>query len=460
MAKGFRRWTAVTCTFIIVAVTAVVYHQPGVDLAKKGLEAWAQAEHLGRNVVVEQLQDVLPPPYKVPKKHATTDISATHHEIFSQSSKDGKYLRLDFGDYQATNPNILPHPQLEDTWIMVAQQQKSIVPNTVWFAELVCLATFQDDDVLRCIESPLTLPIAATASPHCTGTYEHFSWNIGPHDARVFYGPLSPFIIYGSNSAFACFGLWAQDFRRLVDWGRIEAEADYSPQQRQVFTYPTDLQRPPPVGVIEKNWFFFWDLEEQMYLHYDMFPRRVYARVEPDGAAGVDLSELTREADEVCMAKYLPVLPLENESIHQATNSLLVTMCKRGEVGCVLDKGNTFLMVIVQHKKFYDLHSVYEPYVVLFEAEAPFRLHAISEKPLWISGRGMEGETRPKGVQEGREWMQTEMLYVTSMSWKDKGMKYHGHADDVLLVGFGIEDETSAVIDVRAEHLLEGLQMC
>ena len=53
------------------------------------------------------------------------------------------------------------------------------------------------------------------------------SLSIGPHDARVFYGPEAPFTVYGSNSGFTCFGQWIQDIRVLVhDFGLESMAAD------------------------------------------------------------------------------------------------------------------------------------------------------------------------------------------------------------------------------------------
>jgi hypothetical protein len=146
------------------------------------------------------------------------DIAETYREVFSVTTADKKYFLVDFGEQEAMNPNIIPHPVLNDTWIIVAQRQKSSVEKSVWFAELVCDAVFSDG-VLGCVEPPVILPIAATFGDKCVDDLEYFSLNIGPHDARVFYGPRTPFAIYGSNSAYTCFGQWMVDFRILVDWG-------------------------------------------------------------------------------------------------------------------------------------------------------------------------------------------------------------------------------------------------
>jgi hypothetical protein len=52
------------------------------------------------------------------------------------------------------------------------------------------------------------------------------------------------------------------------------------------------------------------------------------------------------------------------------------------------------------------------------------------------------------------------MFYVTSLSWKGQGQRYHGYIDDVLFVAFGIEDEKSAAIDLVAGDLLQDLGFC
>lgn len=388
-----------------------------------------------------------------------TDAAETHREVLSVSTADKKYFLIDFGDQGATNPSIIPHPVLNDTWIIVGQQQKSsVIKNSVWFAELVCNAVFKDDGTtLGCVDAPVILPIAATSGDKCVGDVAYFALNVGPHDARVFYGPKMPYAIYGSNSVYTCFGQWMLDFRILVDWGfEIFAEKE--------FRKATELQRPAPYGPIEKNWFVFWDKYEQIYAHYDVAPRRVFAKLEYDGSVGQDLAPLAAAAgDGKCMAKYMPKVALEYESIHQATNSLSITLCKRSDSSCEANDSNTFILTIFQHKSFYSFHSVYEPYVILFQQMAPFQIYGISSKPIWIHGRGKAGEGgKPDYLtdEESRSWNQTEMFYITSLSWKTHGHKYHGYSDDVLFIAFGIEDSKAAGIDVVAGDLIVDLGLC
>ncbi|KAK2042337.1 hypothetical protein LZ31DRAFT_624190 [Colletotrichum somersetense] len=364
----------------------------------------------------------------------------THREIFSTSTEDRKFFPIRFGQEETINPNVLPHPNLDNTFIIIAQKRK-IEDNTTEHLELVCNAVFTLGE-LTCVEPPSVLPIAATISGDgkCPPKLAYIALNVGPHDARVFYSPKSPFIVFGSNSRFTCFGQFIQDFRSLGDRG-FEMLLDSG------FDIGTELQRPPPWGTMEKNWFLFWDEDGAAYIHQDVAPKRVFARMNADGSVGPDLAPLAA-GDEACLSKYMPKLPPDLESIHQATNSLSISFCKRSDPTCKATSDNTFLFTIFQHKTFYRFHSEYEPYVMMFRQKSPFEVFAVSKRPIWIHGR----EKRLDGG--------SDMFYVTSMSWKRKDQRYHGFLDDVLFVSFGVEDQRSGVIDVLAMDLLAELGAC
>lgn len=381
----------------------------------------------------------------------------SHNEVFSISRKDGLYWPIDFGGVGIINPNIIPHLNKTDVWIIVAQRMDP--PGTAyggqWSVEITCEATFQKG-ALRCVDKPEILPISATHGEKCDGDISILNMNVGPHDARVFYGPKSPYIIYGSNSQFTCFGQWMQDFRSLVAWPVLMwvagADKDY--------LVGTELRR-PQFGPVEKNWFVFWDTAGDTYLHHELSPKRSFVRMDRSGTIGEDLGPLTAINDEKCMAAYMPV-PGKGESIHQATNSLAIVLCLRGDTECDPDV-NTYIMHIYHHKLWHGFHGVYEPYVVLMHQTAPFGIYGMTKKPFWIHGRGGAGLGKvPKFYdKETRKiWNQTEMMYVTSMNWKEQGRNYVGYLDDVLMLGFGIEDERSAVIDVTAGDLLKDLGLC
>jgi hypothetical protein len=282
----------------------------------------------------------------------------------------------------------------------------------------------------------------------CVGDLSWVSLSIGPHDARVFYGPSTPYAIFGSNSQYTCLGLWMQDFRVLVDW-------PYEFFHENHFRTATELQRPKPYGVIEKNYFVFWDKDNHIYAHYDIVPKRVFAKLSDDGSAGPNLAPKAAASDEKCMSKYMPKFPPEDGGIHQATNSISITLCKRLE--CEPDDLNTFILTIFHKKKTYGDDGYYDPYVMLFQQKAPFAIHGISTKPFWINGRGKPREWR---FQDGNLSERAQMMYVTAVSWKNAGQKYHGYMDDVLFILFGIEDDDTGGIDIIAGDLLKDLGVC
>lgn len=84
-----------------------------------------------------------------------------HREIFSVSTSDRKYFNIDFSPRRGVNPNAIPHPTLEDHWIIVGQLDDHKLDITVWLAELVCTATFTNG-ALSCVEPPLILSIGKT----------------------------------------------------------------------------------------------------------------------------------------------------------------------------------------------------------------------------------------------------------------------------------------------------------
>ena len=69
----------------------------------------------------------------------------------------------------------------------------------------------------------------------------------------------------------------------------------------------------------------------------------------------------------------MPIVRNGQESIHQATNSLSITLCKRSDPRCVPTDDNTYIMHIFHWKSYYEFHGGYEPYVVLFKRNASIR---------------------------------------------------------------------------------------
>lgn len=397
-----------------------------------------------------------------------------HTEIFSVSTRDRKFFRIKVGSQEVVHPNIIPHPRADNLWLVVAQRRgelddTALEPGVLRepSVELVCDAMFIDD-ALTCIGEdgrgfgePTHLPVAPTIgdAKKCTGDRSFYASNIGPQDARVFYGPKDPYILYGSNSDLTCFGQWIQDLRGLVvGWSKdAVSQSPSSPSSsmmssaHDVFTSPkgTELQKPAPYGEVETNWFLFWDLSGKPYVHYSLTPRRSFAELNDDGSVGKDLASKSDKHDQQCLKQYMPYLldPLA-ETIYQATNSLAITLCRRSDTTCTPDEDNTFLFAIFQHKTVFNNHATYHPYAAVFRQRAPFELWGVGSRPIWISGR----MTFPNGDTEG--------LSATSINWNGKGQRYHGYVDDVLFLTFSIEGLKSGGIDVLAGELLANLGLC
>jgi len=381
-----------------------------------------------------------------------------YRELFSLSTTNRRFSSIFTGGVNIYNPNIIPHPIDHNLWIMIAQHEQSGQDISV-SEEMTCNVGLLDGTMV-CTAEPTVLPIEPSIAGNCTEEFAYFNFRSGPRDARMYYGPDAPYIMYGSQSSHSCIGIWMEDARMLLD--DFNAERSVVPK---LFTHATEVQRPPPVRGMEKNFFLFWDGENKAYAHHDIFPHRVFAQLSFDGSVGPDLAVNSASKDDVCLTMYMPPLTPTDESIHQATNSLSITLCKRMDIGCIPNDSNTFIFTIFHHKSYHDWHGVYEPYVMVFQRNAPFTIYAISQRPLWIHGRAaltkdthsLLYENDPsKEIPDGH----TEMFYVTSISWKTHGQKYHGYLDDPLFLAFGIEDTRAGLIDVLAEDLFQDLGLC
>ncbi|THZ10496.1 hypothetical protein D6C91_09689 [Aureobasidium pullulans] len=381
-----------------------------------------------------------------------------YRELFSLSTTNRQFSSIFTGGIGIYNPNIIPHPTDHNLWIMIAQHEQS--GHDISVSEEVTCNVGLLDGTMVCTAEPTVLPIEPSIVGNCTADFAYFNYRSGPRDARMYYGPDAPYIMYGSQSSYSCIGIWMEDARMLLE--DFNAEKSVVPK---LFTHATEVQRPPPVRGMEKNFFLFWDGENKAYVHHDIFPHRVFAQLSFDGSVGSDLAVNSASKDDVCLTMYMPPLTPTDESIHQATNSLSITLCYRADPGCVPDDSNTFIFTIFHHKSYHDFHGVYEPYVMTFQRNAPFAIHGVSQRPLWIHGRAALTKDTHSLLYEndpGREIPggHTEMFYVTSISWKTHGQKYHGYLDDPLFLAFGIEDTRAGLIDVLAEELFQDLGFC
>lgn len=413
---------------------------------------------------VVQNADLTKPAYKegdpVPDNYWT---KVQRRVVKSVRKPDGTYWKVNMKSYRGINPNIIPDPYYDDRFLIVAQQHQDTHENIVWHTELTCRAAFQSNYDIDCVREPMILPIAITRTDKCEGTdFPFITMNIGPHDARLFNGPDRPYVMWGAQSKYVCFGQWLQDYRPLTDW---MSNYTYSTIPKNAnFELPTDLQRPPPYGQVEKNWFMWWDDKDEPYLHYHVYPRRIFAKLNLDGSVGPDLAPAAYSRDDKCWAKHIELAPVQDrqadDHLHQATNSLRITMCKRADPDCVATDSNTFVLTIFQHKISRMFHAMYDPYVMLFEQKAPFAIHGMSKMPFWIHGRSDNITKAAHDIDLNAVRDQSEQFYITSINWKAVGKMYHGYLDDEVIVAFGIEDYQAAAIDVVVGDLIGDYFTC
>lgn len=389
------------------------------------------------------------------KQASDENMKIKHNVLWSKMTSDKKWFSIDFLDEGGFNPSIIPHPQKENTWIAIAQRNKALDPSDIWNVELVCEVEFKNDN-FTCTHSPKILPIASTVSDKCTGDYDYMNRMMGPHDGRLFHGPTKPYIMYISQHRHTCLGPWLHDFRRLFDYSTTAVT-----NRKQPFFWPTQLERPTEYGRQEKNWFLFWDTDNTMYVHNDIVPKRVFAKLNPDGTVGKDLAPVADAKDAKCLKDHLPKLRDNGlEWLHQSTNSLAITLCKRADPNCKKTDDNTFNMIIIQKKTFY-WHGVYSPFLLLFRRTAPFEIYGISSKPFWYNGRGVPmGHWTERPGDIGKPQNQSEMVFTTAINWKQQGLGYHGYLDDDVIITFGMEDRRAGGIDVTAEDLMQDLALC
>ena len=172
--------------------------------------------------------------------------STDYREIFSLTTRDRRFFPIYLGGVNAYNPNIIPHPTQHDLWIVIAQHEQS-GQQIKSSEELYCDAGFLNG-VLVCTAEPTVLPVTPSIRGNCPGDLAYYNFRQGPRDARVFYGPDAPYIVYGSQSRYTCLGIWLHDVRMLLQVFRLEQFA-----LAKLFRRATELQRPPPHHGVEKK---------------------------------------------------------------------------------------------------------------------------------------------------------------------------------------------------------------
>ncbi|ORY78589.1 hypothetical protein BCR37DRAFT_108432 [Protomyces lactucae-debilis] len=418
--------------YMIVALVWLIFiFQTGVPFAARKEDAFVAMKPTVRDILV--LLNAT-----CPALNALKSLSGLH----------GQYMPVDFAG--TFNPSIVPHPSKDKRFIITSRY----ISNATFMGLKTCEAKFEFHALVCEPESIRDVVVEQTSSKHCTDKATSSLAELqGQSDPRVFYGPKGLYITYGLHSKYACFGQAIQDFNTVFT-------LDHGVADPQTFTKQTEIQRPDAYHKMEKNFFLFFPQIQAnskqplvTYVQHDLQPKRVFSDLKTDGSVGGNIGLLSK--DEPCLRALLPSLDSsQDESIHQSTNTLALTLCNRGT--CTPDNDNTLLITIFHKKNFKYFHAEYEPYLMAFSPNAPFGIVGISSKPFWIEGRGVA--KRPAGYKG--PYGRTEMLYVVSMSWRSPKQTYQGFLDDPVLLSLGIQDESCAATDVYGRDLLGCLATC
>ncbi|KAK9459154.1 uncharacterized protein V1516DRAFT_681111 [Lipomyces oligophaga] len=323
----------------------------------------------------------------------------------------------------------------------------------------------------------------------------------GHSDPRVFFSPRGePLMIVGTNGIHNCLGQYLIDLRALVPDLAAKMHITDIPIR---FPNLTELTR-PNLQEIEKNWFMMFDSldSNREYLHYDFLHRSLAALKPPaDIATYKSIANPSPELVRGLLQNFKKSDYSAND-IHQASNSLLVTLC---DFPCIPTIHNTVLVELM-HIKYSDYYRLYyRRFAIIMNATAPFDVLGRTENLMyagtdsdtmiytvsmaWDKGNFPRHEPWDESRHGGKEiWLELDIQQqlerernkaptvspiddtfdqeeADSMALHKRATSssqnpfisdgYHGWLDDVLMINIGINDNAAGTIHTTAKDLLE-----
>ncbi|CAG8977213.1 hypothetical protein HYALB_00007907 [Hymenoscyphus albidus] len=344
---------------------------------------------------------------------------------------------------------------------------------------------------LRCVNPPVELNVPPTPAAKCDGEAQVFSDIPGFHDPRIFYtGRGEPILMMSSQSQYACIGLWVLDLRAL--YPQLNNLFSSSPKRLgpgPVISYPTltELTKNPSSArqPYEKNWVIFSTSPSTSYIQYEVnSSSRTIAKLI---GGGLTTTNITSPLEQSCL---LPPTASELESgkykesakWHQTTPSLKLILCTRGNKTCHNQPENAVFIALIQRKNLnaWNLPTRYERFVVVWSADPPFNMLAMSKYPLLMSNETTSGWTAeetwddvPEGGKDGNGEMYGEerehwgvFTYTTSIAWawgREEGdirEKGTGFLDDEVVLSVGVDDVGMVFAKVLVSESLVCLRVC
>ncbi|KAK9383402.1 uncharacterized protein V2V93DRAFT_361783 [Kockiozyma suomiensis] len=274
--------------------------------------------------------------------------------------------------------------------------------------------------ILSCSNEPATFAYADFTPPEgaCTGENALLKDDVGAMDPRLFFSPRGePLMIVGAAGHSNCWSQYLIDLRVYIPALGEKMNISHLPIR---FDKPLELPRDDDAS-IHKNWFLFYDENNIPYVHRS-FSNRSLAPVE-NLLSGVSSDDeysnlLQNRETPSCIQElkktYSSSLEKVHDSIHQATNSLRVTLC---DFPCIPTIHNTVNIEIFHVKYLNNLEIFYRRYVVLMNITAPFEVIGRTNNIIYV------------GVDE------KSLIYTVSMSWDPQSRSKHGKWNDHVYGG-------------------------
>ncbi|KAK9361863.1 hypothetical protein V1504DRAFT_432439 [Lipomyces starkeyi] len=408
------------------------------------------------------------------------------------------------------NPSILPlPPNAPHPYIGFAAEAKG---NT--FDLYACYLARGQKKVskrwgLQCATEPQRIEIATVESGECR---EHLFFGLrkGPQTPRVFFAPDgTPILTYSANSEADCIGVWMVDARvaypPLMEW---------FPNPPLQYLEPIELRRPGKKLEMEQNWTFMFE-HNKTFIQQDLYPR-TYSSI---GWQNRNLAPrsfkcinaLTQNREEVALRQATNTLRLslcnwpctateENTVLISIIHvkyaegyrpyyerRVLVTTAQfpfdvigispslvytgTDEQDVLYTTSLTWDSRQEPRKSREDVYSMDKSkYAVKSEMTGGDRSpenQETQEEPnkVKVEKRETAQEKKMRKLHEKQEELADKNKFreYTIENPQLSGIEsdyYHGYLNDVVLIGFGIEDREAAVLDVRASDLVECIKKC
>ncbi|KAK9319893.1 hypothetical protein V1517DRAFT_265407 [Lipomyces orientalis] len=331
--------------------------------------------------------------------------------LVSAVADEGTITRMDFGWHPARapryNPNILPFPKdYKHPYIGFARQSPKGV---LYHHEIVwCEMDWGETPaigrkVLVCAQPAqrLTLPEWVSKPGSCK-SLPYLALKAGHSDPRVLFSPRGePLMVVGNNGKSNCMGQFVIDLRVVVPGLNWKMGLRHVPIRYKTLT---ELPR-PEYNEVEKNWFLMWDEADVGYVQHETERRSVSLLNAPQNK---QVNIATPGIQKCLSVLKRPIKDRKSQAndIHQATNSLRVTLC---DFPCIPTIHNTVIIELM-HMKYKNVYELfYRRYVIIMNATAPFNVI------------GRTGNLMYAGTDE------RTMLYSVSMTWDHE--HYSGHEE-------------------------------